>query len=396
MLSAWATSDLKISPQNNGQGQFIHRWTYTSADQDLDATWIDIYEVIKRANVILSQIDELQVDPDQEELKNDIKGEALAIRAMAHLDLYRIYGQRFDESSLAVPYVTDPGIFNTPSRATGPELLSNIEADLLEARDLLIDDGDLFRASVPMVNGMLTRMAVWGEDWDKAITYGEATLNGAPELADDATYVSMFDENELAGENIFKVAIVAGNKANIGNNFWVPSLEAAYFLAAEDLTSLYDTTDVRMEVNFRIENGDQVVVNKYPGPESNPGICDAKALRTSEVMLNLAEAHYFAGNEDQARDYLDAVRAARIDNYTSLGESGDNLIAAIMQEKRKELAFEGFRFYDIKRWREDIIRMDCTSVNCELLSDNFRMIYPIPQSEVFANDNITQNEGYGS
>lgn len=394
MLSAWAADDLKISPENNGQGAFIHRWAYSSGDQDLDANWATIYRVIKRANIILEQIDELEVSGDETDLRDDIKGEALAIRAFAHLDLYRIYGQRYGEpNALAVPYVIDPSIFNLPTRETPANLLASLKADLLEARDLLEDDGDLFRASVPMVNATLTRLAIWEENWQDAITYGTETLQDAPPLADNSTYRNMYNETEAEGENIFKISLVAGDKALIGDNFWVPSINAAYFNPTNDLVSLYDSTDVRLGVNFRVENN-QLVVNKYPGPNSTPGLSDAKALRTSEVFLNLAEAHFNLGNEDEARVYLDSVRSVRIDNYISIGEAGDVLYSAIKEERRKELAYEGYRFYDIKRWGDDINRMDCTSINCVLQADNFRMVYPIPQSEIFANDNINQNPGY--
>lgn len=394
MLSSWASDDLKISAQNNGQGAFIHNWEYAANDQNLDANWQSIYQVINRANVILSQIDALEVSAEEEALKNDIKGEALAIRSLAHLDLYRIYGQRYSENgSLAVSYMTSPDIDQLPARQNAQEFLNNVEADLLEARDLLSDDGDLFRVSVAMVDATLTRLAIWEENWADAITYGEQAKSTAPALVSGQDYADMFNPAEADGENIFKIALVSGLRANIGDNFWVPSIESAYFNPTQELFSLFDSSDVRLTVNFGIKGG-QDVVNKYEGTVSSPGIADAKVLRTSEIYLNLAEAYYNNNNEAEARNHLDAVRAARIDGYVSLGESGQALYDAIKTERRKELAFEGFRFYDIKRWGDDILRGDCTAVDCEMTADEFQMIYPIPQSEIFANPNMQQNEGY--
>jgi hypothetical protein len=69
------------------------------------------------------------------------------------------------------------------------------------------------------------------------------------------------------------------------------------------------------------------------------------------------------------------------------------------RERRLELAYEGHRYYDMKRFGTDVDRSstgDCgaASGSCQLPANDYRWVMPIPQSEIFANDNITQNPGY--
>ena len=110
------------------------------------------------------------------------------------------------------------------------------------------------------------------------------------------------------------------------------------------------------------------------------------------------EANAMLGNDGPAMDDLNDLRAARIVGYVDENLTGNALMDAIAVERRKELAFEGHRWFDLKRKNLPIVRgADCVSgpaVTCSLDANDFRIVTPIPQSEVFANDNITQNPGY--
>ena len=91
------------------------------------------------------------------------------------------------------------------------------------------------------------------------------------------------------------------------------------------------------------------------------------------------------------------LRDARINGYTaaSFSSKGD-LITAIMNERFKELAFEGHRFFDAKRRNLPIIRLavDAQNNKTTLESGNFRFLLPIPNSEIQANPLMVQNPGY--
>ncbi len=71
-------------------------------------------------------------------------------------------------------------------------------------------------------------------------------------------------------------------------------------------------------------------------------------LRYAEVLLNYAEACFRLGNPKDANDAVRAIRSRVGLPYIDKG--GNDLWAAIMQERKVELAYEGLRYWDMRRW----------------------------------------------
>ena len=101
----------------------------------------------------------------------------------------------------------------------------------------------------------------------------------------------------------------------------------------------------------------------------------------------------------QEQRIINALRAARIEGYVPVTfSSKEQAISEMMTERFKELAFEGHRFWDLKRRGLPIERLDsdAPSANGKTLpANNFRFILPIPQPEMLANPLMVQNPGYG-
>jgi len=102
-----------------------------------------------------------------------------------------------------------------------------------------------------------------------------------------------------------------------------------------------------------------------------------------------------------AAEDLTALRTARgaasATSYT--GETVESVLTDIIEiERRLELGYEGHRYFDMRRQGLSLSRseIDCEAAAgaCSLPSDDFKWIMPIPQAELFANENITQNTGY--
>lgn len=74
-------------------------------------------------------------------------------------------------------------------------------------------------------------------------------------------------------------------------------------------------------------------------------------FRYGEILLNYAEAKFELGDEETAREYLNKVRARPSVQQPEVTASGDELREKIRNERRIELAFEGHRFYDVRRWK---------------------------------------------
>ena len=117
------------------------------------------------------------------------------------------------------------------------------------------------------------------------------------------------------------------------------------------------------------------------------------------MYLIAAEAAYHTGNA-AAKQYLNAVATQRDPDFAGYNSTGAALLEDILLERRKELAFEGHRYWDLARYNRDVERVNLednyTGVPLVIEADNFRRILPIPQSELDANPNIRdqQNPGY--
>ncbi len=89
------------------------------------------------------------------------------------------------------------------------------------------------------------------------------------------------------------------------------------------------------------------------------------------------------------------ARIGGFDPASEGNESGSALLDAILVERRRELAFEGHRWHDLKRRNLPIVRgADCSATQCELPADDYRFTLPIPQVELAGNVNMEQNPGY--
>jgi hypothetical protein len=221
--------------------------------------------------------------------------------------------------------------------------------------------------------------------------------NSGIDLSDPAEYAAMFSEDEAVGEVIFKFGMAPGN-SRIGEAFYETATRNIFFSPTDDLVDLLEeySADVRLSVNVDFpadENED--VVGKYPGPSSLRGLADIKVLRLSEMYLIRAEANYQLNNSAQAIEDLDKIVTIRTESSVDSDLSGENLYNAIKEEWRREFAFEGFRWFNLKRWNDPVVRGDdCNTTICEVEASNYRFLFPIPADEIFANPNIVQNPNY--
>ncbi len=135
-------------------------------------------------------------------------------------------------------------------------------------------------------------------------------------------------------------------------------------------------------------------------------------IRYAEVLLNYAEANYFLGNEDIARNYVNMVRSRPGVNMPDITESGNALLQRIMHERRIELVFEEQRWFDIRRWKtaSQVMNVPIKKMKVKKYLDGHKTyevgtlfdakfedkdyLFPIPQAEIEKNAALEQNPGY--
>ena len=402
--------NLIINSQGRRSQQNFFLFNYTA--NDTWQMWSDAYTAILRVNTILDNIDNLE----DGEFKENIRAEALAIRGLAHFDLLRTYAERYagaTSEDLGVPYVTttDPNLL--PSRTPLPEAYAMVVDDLQAAESSINKFNGVGRLNLSAVEALLGRVYLYMEEWQNVVDMSTAAIENAPETRDLAT-LSEFPLiwlDAIEEEVLFKVRILDSDNTPVGVGYGQasPSGVRPEYSPTFELVNLYTEDDVRKDVYIgqTTFNGQQFnYIKKYEGrPSGNANVVDVKVIRLSEVYLNLAEAYFNLGMEAEALAALNKLRSNRYASFdaSTANESGQGLYDAILLQRRLELAFEGHRFYDLKRLGLPVERSTSgDAINGSGLPPGVGGIpmgshlfaLPIPQAELDVNPNIEQNEGY--
>lgn len=392
-----------ISTTNSNRYLEFMQLNYTVNNDNAKGIWQTAYNAILDANNVINSTVAASPEVDQ------YRGEALSLRALLYFELVKFFAKPFtvDPAAPGVPLVLTYDPFVKPGRNSVSEVYAQIKKDLDQAIPLLTQPRSSGYFTQYAAKALLARLYQFKGDWANALTT-------AQDVIDNSGY-RLLGLNQVLGywasntprtdmlETLFEV--VFDLVGNAGNN------SLAYFydqnggygdaLAAQSLYNLYRPTDVRRALILTSSptRGNVKVVNKYPN-SSQPDKDEVKVIRLSEVYLIAAEAAYHTHNETLARDYLNAVATRRDANFPGYTSSGADLLSDILLERRKELAFEGHRYWDLARYNMDVVRVNLSGnyvgVPLVIAATSFRRVLPIPQSELDANTTIRsqQNPGY--
>jgi len=404
-------SDNVIINQNGRQSKrTLYDWLYNADGYSSFDLYGDAYKIVRKTNNILGHIDNLSDGA----FKNNVMGEALTARALAHFDLVRNYAQIPTQSpgagsSLGVAYVTTVDPLQKPTRNTVDEVYTNIITDLTTAEGLISSSNGSGRFDKNTVNALLSRIYLYMGQWQNAVN---AANNVSGSVASRANFSGVWkDENSDGIITQFLIRIIDG--VAIGTEYSQTNGNTgdvrSEYVVSFDFYQMFSSTDIRTSAYISTSAFSGVDYNhiaKYFGKTGQVNnIVNSKIMRMAEVMLNKAEALAELGGQDVAAlAALDAVRSQRYTGFTTGVEAGQSLKDAIAFERRLELAFEGHRFYDLKR-KGLAVNRDATSgdaadgsgiapVFATLDAGDHRFQLPIPQNAINANTNLAQNPGY--
>ncbi|MDZ7756617.1 RagB/SusD family nutrient uptake outer membrane protein [Rhodohalobacter sp.] len=410
-INALMTDELRRASTNTGQGMQIFNHNIIPSDGTIGGAWANAYGAIDRANRVLAAAENIEAETAAEvELKDQVVGEMLALRAYQHFELYRIFVDYQEAGSgLAVPYMTE-SVIGQPARDTKADFFTQLLADISEAETLLTPLGYFsnLRLNIHAVQGLRARVALYQEDWPTAIDYATRVIDAVP-LTPRSEYQNLWDDS-LQGEVVFKLRRTGPSQElteRSGN-------DDIFFYLSNELSQLYnETDDIRFLSWYDREAADQVRVfkyNQFSEPFESPNVsqknqADIKMIRTSEMYLIRAEAYAQPGAQQDLGAAADDINDLRAERFTTTVPASytnsQDAIDDIYRERRLELALEGHRFYDLRRAELPIDRIPAdidgaTNTSTAFVPADDRMImhYPIPQAEIFANDNMVQNPGY--
>ena len=400
------TDDLRLPADNRGQGVQVHTWNITAGNGTTTSLWSSLYNVISRANRVLNVIDGISANTPEEELsKSRIKAECIGLRAMCHFDLLRAFAESYEDSNsvLGVPNINSVVVFEQPSRNTVAENYAFINSDIEMAMGMLdASFTDNTRLTTTALSALKARVALYQGQYETAISSATDVI-GAVALATTTEYVDIWTDASDA-EVIFKLKRTTGDGA-VGTIFQDTNGDIFFFMSDSMLNHVLDNStganDPRFGTMLDLPNSsfEEPVVGKYLGTDANPGLNDIKIFRGSELYLIRAEAYARSGQFEMAAADMTTLRAARGAAETTSYSSEEIALFDIIEiERRLELGYEGHRYFDMRRQGLTISRSetDCEAAAgaCSLPSDDFKWIMPIPQAELFANENMTQNTGY--
>ena len=423
------TDEVGIGPSNGGQDKELHRFQLNANSDEPAGLWSTHYTVINRVNRLLDFANLVVVTtPADIAAKNAVLAEARALRAYSYIQLVSFFSvDPSNPNALGVILSTTPDrydLFIDRPRVSNQLIYNLIESDFQFAETNLASTATVYtRVTQKFIAAARARMYLYRKDYVKAKQY--ATLaTGA--LSTPNTYNSMWGD-AAQGECIFAAARPSGGTwSNIASTWYfnITSATGGAFLdMGRNLFNLYSQfpNDVRTAIwidasaqinpNYAADinyvANDVLPINKYPGKAAQPLRNDLKIFRNSEMVLILAECEVASSNLTAAATLVRSIRTARTFAAPApalpVYATAQAAWADILLERRKELAFEGHRYLDIKRLAALAGNQGITRDNTDddipnqpltLALSDYRFTLPIPQLEIAGNVGIQQNPGY--
>ena len=419
--------------------QYIDKMTVSPADENqLRDIWGLMYAGLNRTNYVLENKDKTDFAG-----KDEIIAEAYFLRAYYTFELVKFFGnvplkteERDGVTRLSDERILTEDEFSMVRIADIPTAYGVIAADLLEAIPNLPATQDRpYEATKGAAQALLGKVYLYHGTYD-ATKFGDAatTLNqvissGQYTLTTGDEYANMFEiDGENGSEAVFEIqysSIEAAGWDNINgsNGTYFPKFNGprspyddpvydagwGFCLPSVALYDMFDDSDARRDVTFydireeqdrySIGRDDTGLFNKKYMPRKEPKRAGSdplnydnnyRAIRYADVLLMAAEAEAQSSGTD-AENYLNQVRArAYGDNSQDYTASEGALLDAIYTERRKELAGEGHRFFDLVRTKKAAAAIDG-------FTENKNEIFPIPLIELelaLAEERWGQNPGY--
>jgi len=382
------TKEITVRNDSYDQSYYgdIEKWI-TNSTTAKEFGWLDYYENIYYANAIIDKKNDI-TDGNEKDI-NQLVGEAYFMRGYMHFLLVNLYGKPYTKEGAketkAVPLKLTLDLEEIPTRNTVEEVYSSILSDIEKARQLMTkkewESGYNYRFSTLAVDAFESRVRLYMGEWQLAYDTAERILAQKATLEDynsaDVQLPNLYTsvESITAYEKIYNATT---------------TLDASQ--ATQSFVDMFNSEDLRPAKYFGEKNKD----GNYPIIKTDGYSAYKCSFRVSELYLNSAEAAAHLNNLPEARNRLLQLMEKR---YTTAGYeqkknevnsmNQDKLITEILNERTRELAFEGHRWFDLRRTtRPRIEKILSGGQTIVLEQDDDRYTLRIPLSATNANPNL--------
>ena len=342
----------------------------------ISALWNNSYEVINQANIVLDNLDIVTSSPEK---RSRMEGEARFLRALVYFDLNRQFSAGGNGVPLRTSGIFDYSVDLSIPRASTDDIYNLVKSDLEAAIGLLPESNDFF-ADRYSAQALLARVNLYLGDFAAAATAADNVIQNSGHAL-SASFAAAFNHDADNEEDLFAFQVTSQTGSNDLIIFYASEGNGGRggdITINDEYVALFDdANDERASFFYESpENGGRLT-SKYVNQFGNVPI-----LRLAEMHLIRAEANLMAGS---------SVGAAPVDDVNAVrARSGAAALAdvdrdAILAERQRELAFEGFFIHDVKRTGGSV---------AGIAADSPRLTLPIPQSEMDTNASMVQNPGY--
>lgn len=358
--------------------------------------WTFIYRGVNQANNLIEALPKVDASQDR---KNAILGQAYFVRGLMLFDALRIWGGvPTVAGTLGVPLPKDPSRSAILyERASLADSYAQVESDLTQALNLLPETNAAGQATKVAANALLSRYCLYVRRYADAERYANAVINNS-RFSLVTPYSEIFNGKNTA-ESIFELQFNNADQSSL--RFWYApgAIGGRGELAAH--TEFYNQLVAEAsDARGRLFAFDNVTRFWYPTKYLKGGNIDnAHLIRLAEVILNRAEARANTNNFSGARSDLNMIRGRANALADNTANSTEQLMLAIEKERRLELCYEGFEWFDLVRTGRalavlgSVPRSNSPGAPARL-TDRNRLVFPIPLQELNANSKMVQNEGY--
>ncbi|HEY4290503.1 MAG TPA: RagB/SusD family nutrient uptake outer membrane protein [Puia sp.] len=403
----WPSEDIDLRLDN---------YTYQNNEDFFYSSWGNYYGVIYRVNTILDKIE--KADPAVVTNKDRYVGEAKFLRALCYFDLVRVFG---DVPKVTTP-ITDAEALKTPREKVETIYTDIIVKDLQDAAAALpgsYTGSDIGRATSGAATALLGKAYLTKKDFVNAeTTLMKVTTMGYSLLPN---YADLWDysKDEHHSEYIFDIEYETGiQQGSEFTNMFFPRFQAAAdfyqvyggtgdsYNPSNGLFTIFESGDKRAAITasngFTDHNGVFQSLNNSVGAKtmtlkyitpvtlSNDSKANWKVIRYGDVLLMLAEALNENNKTTDAITYLNMIRTrAGVPTYTTMSQS--DLRNSIYLERRRELSFEGHRWFDLVRTGLAVPTLQSLGMK------PYMVLYPIPLAQIQIVNNssiLSQNPGW--
>lgn len=366
------------------------------------ADWNTPYNQVFTANVVLETLPSIAVTTTNQAQWNNLKGWALFVRAFSFYNLAQLYAPLYDSTTAnnmqGIPLRLNSNLNEKTVRSSLAQTYDRIFQDLSEARNLLDNGVPLMnknRPSLIATFGLYSRLYLSIGNYVKAGVYADSALKIYNTLVNYNSITTSTSKyfpftNLNNAEVFFSAQQLSANGPTgtilntVGNNIQAGIDSSLY--------KSYDVNDLRKNVFYYIKTG---IVNLNWGYDATGYVFGG--FGTDEMYLNRAEALARSGNTVSAMADLNTLLMNRWKTGTFVpltAATSAIALTTILNERRKELAFRGVRFSDLRRLNKEGYNITITHIvngqSVVLLPNDPKYVFPIPP-DVIQLTGISQN-----